>query len=79
MKFGQRDILVESREKLQRFFDVPICDDFAPVCLVSELFEKGPVVVETLQSLFASLPYTLKTCLQTGIMRADTFVGCTYE
>ena len=40
-------------------------------------FEVTPLA--SLQSLFASLPYTLKTCLQTETVRADTFVGYTYE
>ena len=46
LKFGHRDVLLETCEKFQRFFDVPIRYDFAPVCLVSELFKERPVVVE---------------------------------
>ena len=45
--------------------------------ITQKAFEDTPVA--SLQRLFALLPYTLKICLQTETMRADTFVGYTYE
>ena len=46
LKFCHWDVLLEAGEKLHRFFDIPVCDDLAPMCLVRKLFEECPVVVE---------------------------------
>ena len=46
LKFGHGNVLLETREELKRLLNIPVGDDFAPVYLVSKLFEQTPVVVD---------------------------------
>ena len=52
------NVLLETREELKRLLNIPAGDDFAPVYLVSKLFEQTPVVVDVV-SIGKRLPIPL--------------------
>ena len=74
MKTESSNILRVSNTEYVRPSIIGNIDGYTYDGIHARAIEVTPVV--SLQRLFASLPYTLKTCLQTETMRADTFVAC---
>ena len=58
LEYERDNVLLKTREELKRLLNIPVGDDFAPVYLVSKLFEHTPVVVDVV-SIGKRLPIPL--------------------